>query len=149
MKTSYTSVDEMILTLPDKEAVVVRRLRALVKECLPKATEKLSYGVPYYSNHKMICFIWPPSVYWGPEKISEKQKQKGVTLGFSYGHQLADDEGLLLAEGRKQVYVLYFHTIRDIDEQAIRSLLFEAGLLDDTFGARKKTKSHKRRSTDT
>jgi hypothetical protein len=140
MSNEYSSIDEFLTTLPKDELVIVKRLRALVKECLPKATEKLSYGVPYYTHHRMICFIWPPSVYWEAGTNVEKQKQKGVTLGFCYGKLMSNDQGVLLAEGRKQVYVLYFKAPTEIDEQLVRSLLFEAGMLDDSFAKKKKTR---------
>jgi len=140
MMTPYTSVEEFLLTLPKEEAVIVRRLRALVRECLPKAEEKLNYGAPYYTHHKMICFVWPPSAYWGPKRTSDKLKNKGVSLGFCYGNLMSNDQEVLLAEGRKQVYVMYFKSIKDIDEQLIRSLLFEAGILDDSFAKKKKSK---------
>jgi hypothetical protein len=137
MKATYKTVEEFLMTLPKEEAVIVKRLRALVKECLPKAEEKLNYGAPYYTNHRMICFIWPPSAYWGPKPSSDKLKNKGVSLGFCYGNLMSNDDGALLAEGRKQVYVMYFRSLKEIDEQHVRSLLFEAGLLDDSFPKKK------------
>lgn len=140
MNASYNTVEEFLVTLPKEEAVIVRRLRALVKECLPKAQEKLNYGAPYYTHHRMICFIWPPSAYWGPKRLNDKLQDKGVTLGFCYGNLMSNDEGVLLAEGRKQVYAMYFKALKDIDEQLVRSLLFEAGALDDSFAKKKKPK---------
>jgi len=140
MAAEYSTVEEFLLTLPREEQVIVKRLRALVKECLPKATEKLNYGAPYYTHHKMICFIWPPSAYWGPKKTSDKLKDKGVSLGFCYGNLMSNDQGVLLAEGRKQVYVVYYKSLKEIDEQLIKSLLFEASLLDDSFGKGRKTR---------
>lgn len=134
------TVEEVIAGLPRDERVIVRRLRALVLECLPRATEKLTWGVPYYTHHRMICFIWPPSIYWGPQK--ETMAKKGVTLGFCQGNRMANDEGLLLAEGRKQVYCMYFNSVKEIQDEQIRSLLFEAELVDETF-AKKKSKKKK------
>jgi hypothetical protein len=136
MKAS--TVDELIPMLPRNEQLIVKRLRALVKECLPKAEENLTYGVPYYRHHKLICFIWPPSVYWGPVDKRGAAASKGVTLGFNYGHQMSNDQGLLLAEGRKQVYVMYFKTLSEIDDAVVRTELYEAGMLDDSFGEKKK-----------
>lgn len=131
------SVDEMILSLPRNEQMIVKRLRSVVKECLPRATEKLSYGVPYYTRNRMMCFIWPPSVSWGPKK--DEAGKKGVVLGFCHGNRFANDKGLLLAEGRKQVYCMYFKQLSEIDDHEIQALLFEAEMIDDSF-VRKKTK---------
>lgn len=114
------------------------RLRALILECLPKATEKVSYGVPFYSRNRMICFIWPPSIFWGPKRTLETQQAKGAVLGFCQGNRMSNEDGVLLAEGRKQVYCMYFHTLNEINENQIRALLFEAELIDESFAKKKK-----------
>jgi hypothetical protein len=132
------SVDEIIAGLPKNEQVIVKRLRALILECLPKATEKKNYEVPFYTHNRMICFIWPPSIYWGPKK--ESLNKKGVTLGFCQGYLFANDDRALLAEGRKQVYCMYFNSVKEIDDEQIRRLLFEAEMIDDEFGRKKKKK---------
>jgi hypothetical protein len=113
-------------------------LRSLILECLPKATEKLSSGVPFYTRNRMICFIWPPSIYWGNEEKWNKNQEKGVTLGFCQGKLMSNEDGALLAEGRKQVYCMYFKSLAEIKEEQIRALLFEAELVDESF--KKKSK---------
>jgi hypothetical protein len=61
-----------------------------------------------------------------------------VSLGFCQGNLMSNEDGILKAEGRKQVYVMYFRSLNDIEENSIRALLFEANLIDDAFGERKK-----------
>jgi hypothetical protein len=132
----YGDVEEMIATLPREERAMVNRLRALVAECVPKAEEKAYYGmgVPFYSHNRLICFIWPPSVMWDTTgKRKEPKNPKGVSLGFCQGNRMSNEDGVLLAEGRKQVYVMYFKTMNDIDENQIKAFLFEAAMLDETF----------------
>lgn len=138
--TRYTSVDEIILTLPKHEQVIVKKLRSLVLDCLPKAEEKLSYGAPFYVRNRMICFIWPPSLTWGIQTKPGKHADKGVSFGFCQGNLMANKDGALLKENRKQVYCMYFKKLNEIDEQQIRALLFEADLIDQTFSKKKKTK---------
>lgn len=135
---SKLPVDEVILGLPKKEQVIVKRLRSLILECLPKVIEKNSYGVPFYSHHRMIVFIWPPSIYWGKNK--DQMKMKGVTLGFCQGNLMSNDDGVLLAEGRKQVYCMYFNSLDEIDDEQIRALLFEADMVDQQFQKKKRKK---------
>ncbi|MFZ5972916.1 MAG: DUF1801 domain-containing protein [Bacteroidota bacterium] len=135
------SVEEVILGLPRNEAVIVKRLRALVLECLPKAEEKVSYGVPYYVHHRMICFIWPPSIYWGRQK-PETLQAKGVTLGFCQGNRMSNEDGALLAEGRKQVLCKYYRSLKEIDDAQVRAWLFEAEWIDEGF--QKKRKAQKK-----
>jgi hypothetical protein len=137
-KKQKISVEEIITNLPRQEQVIVKKLRSLVLECLPSATEKNTYGAPFYSHYRMICFIWPPSLYWGGKNKS--LKDRGVTLGFCQGNLMANEDGILLAEGRKQMYCLYFKSPGEIDEVLIRALLFEAELIDRSF-FKKKSKS--------
>jgi hypothetical protein len=139
---SGITVDEMIMNLPKAEQVIVKRLRALVLECLPQATEKYYYGegVPFYTRHRMICFIWPTSVTvsWRPKKRPAPQKPICVSLGFCQGNLMSNEDGALQSEGRKQVHVLYLHSLQEIREDQIRALLFEASMIDDAFGEKKK-----------
>jgi len=133
-------VDEIIASLPRSEQVIVKRLRLLVLECLPKAEEKSYYdmGVPFYRHNRLICFIWPASLFWGPKRTLETQQKKGVALGFNQGNLMSNQDGVLLAEERKQVYCMYFHSLKDIDEAQVRALLFEAGMIDEGFKKKRK-----------
>lgn len=133
------TVDEMILSLPKNEMMIVKCLRRLVLECLPSAIEKPYYGlgVPYYSRHRQICYIFPSSALHGSE---DKVHKKNVTLGFCQGNRMSKS-GVLNAGGRKQVRVIYYDNLRDIDEDQVRALLFEAGMIDDVFDTERKTKT--------
>jgi hypothetical protein len=133
-------IDEMIATLPRDEQVLVKRLRALILECIPQATEKAykDMVMPFYKRNRLICFIWPPSASWKPNDDHEKQKAKGVSLGFNQGNLMANEDGVLLSEGRKQVYMMYFKQLDDIDDNQIRALLFEAAMIDEQFATKKK-----------
>ena len=131
------SVDELILTLPRAEQLVMKRLRSLILECLPSATELIQYGVPFYRHHRVICFIWPPSLDPRTKK-SKSRSEKRVGLGFYYGNYMANEDGALM--GQKQVYYQYFESIDEINDEQVRALLFEAGMIDDAFGLKKKKK---------
>ena len=142
---SKKSVDEIILELPRSEQVIVKRLRTLIKECLPSAVEKNNFGDPYeerghvlYSHHRMICYIWPSSFAKG--KLKETHQAKGVSLGFCQGNLFVNEEGALLREGRKQVYCMYFKTLKEVNDERIRSLLFEAEMIDQSFRGKRKMK---------
>jgi hypothetical protein len=147
---SARTVEEMMETLPKSELMLVKRLRAIVQECLPFATEKAYFGlgIPYYTHHRMICFIWPGSVGWSPKGPTVKENPKGTSLGFCYGNMMANEDGALLAEGRKQVYMMYFHSVSDIKEEQIRALLFEAALVDETFKRRRRKKRQRDREAN-
>ena len=130
------TVDEAIGDLPKEEQVIVKRLRSLILDCLPMATENID-GVIFYSRHRIICFIWPPSFYLGTKKPAVTREE--VTLGFQYGNLMANEEGLLLKGNRKQVYCLYFKSVKEINDEQIRPLLFDAELVDEGFGKKKRT----------
>ena len=130
-------VEDLITTLPSDEQIIVKRLRSVILDTDPRLQEKLSYGVPYFFHHRRICFIWPTSLvpcgYNQKEPVIEK-----VTLGLCYGNLLSNDQGLLIAEKRKQVYVIRFSSVAEIQEQAIREIIQEAILVDEEFGKNKK-----------
>ena len=124
------TVDEAIRDLPKEEQVIVNRLRSIILDCLPKATENMD-GVIFYSRHRIICFIWPPSFYLGLKKPAVRRD--GITLGFQYGNLMSNEDGILLKENRKQVYCMYFRSLKEINDEQIRALLYEAELIDDGF----------------
>jgi len=141
-QTNTVDIDQMIANLLHNEQVLVKRLRELIIECIPQATEKAYYdlGIPFYTRNRLICFIWPPSVVWEPGSNHEKRMAKGVSLGFNQGNLMSNEDGVLLAEGRKQVFVMYFKQLNDIDEVQVRALLFEAAMIDEQFVKKKKRK---------
>ena len=134
---SKKSLEEIILELPPEEQIIVKRLRAIILECLPNATEKASFGFPLYTHHRMICFVWPPSIVLGSKRTPKKLKTKGIILGFCQGNLMANEDGSLLAEGRKQGYYMYFKSVHEIEDKQIRALLFEADLIDESFRKKK------------
>ena len=138
-QSKTVDIDQLIAELPRNEQLLVKRLRALVADCIPQAVEKAYEGLcmPYYTRNRMICYILPPSVIWNPSDNPDKQKAKGVVLGFNQGNLMSNENGVLLGEGRKQVYVMYFKKLTDIDEQQVRALLFEAAIVDEDFSKKK------------
>jgi hypothetical protein len=129
------SVDEVIVSLSKTEQIIVKRLRTIILDCLPKAEEKNSYGVPFYRRNRMICYIWPSSIQWGQTKKVDPERL--VVLGFCQGNLMANEDKVLFAEGRKQVYCMYFKTLTQINEAQIRALLYEAGMIDEEFKKKK------------
>jgi hypothetical protein len=141
-----TTVEEMITNLPKDERVIVTRLRSLIMECLPLAIEKPYYGlgVPYYSHHRQICYIFPASALYGCSQVPDKSpSNKKIALGFCQGNRMSNEHSVLYSEGRKQVRVMYFNSLGDLNEAQVRALLFEAGMIDDSFRHVKKI-SHRK-----
>lgn len=125
-EVSFRNVEEFLEYLPDDERKMTDLLRKIIFSCCPQITEKLSYNVPYYKQHKHICFIWPASILWGKKKMYE-----GVRFGFTSGHLLTDEMGYLDQGNRKYVSYKDFSSVKDIDVELLRSYLFEAIALDE------------------
>jgi 3-polyprenyl-4-hydroxybenzoate decarboxylase len=77
-------------------------------------------------RYRRICFLWPASAPQGPTNAK-------VTIGFCYGNLLSNEQHVLLKEGRKQVYVMRFSSLSEIDEQILNQIIQEAILVDDQF----------------
>jgi hypothetical protein len=125
-QVSFRNVDEFLDFLPEDELKIVELLRKIIFSCLPEATEKLAYNVPYYKHHKNFCFIWPASVLWGTKKTYE-----GVRLGFTNGYLMQDEMQYLDKGNRKQVYWKDYKQITDINIDIVKSYIFEAIAIDE------------------
>lgn len=113
--------------LPENERIIVDVLRQIVQDNLPDGfKEKLSYNVPYFYGNRRICLIWPGSVPWGGIR-------SGVLFGFCQGNKLPDRENYLTHGTNKQVYYKIYHSVDEIDPDAIVSLLKEAVEVDSTY----------------
>jgi len=126
-------VSDFIINLPKEERVIVKKLRDLLIETEPRFREKLSYGVPYFSRNRRVCFIWPASAPLGP-------KNAKVLFGFCYANLLSNVQGILLREGRKQVYIARFSSLNEIDEKLLLEITQEALIVDDLHLQKRKYK---------
>ncbi len=120
---SFQDIDDLFAFLPEEELKIVQALRTLVYECIPEVKEKLSYNVPFFRVRKTICFIWPGSVPWGGTF-------KGVQFGFTKGHLMLNEDDYLEAGKRKYVRTKTFQSLQEIDFEKLRSLLYEAAIID-------------------
>ena len=128
-KIKFRNVGDFLNSLPDNELKIVENLRELILETIPNCKEKLAYNVPFYYRHSRIVFIWPASVPWG-------SVDNGVVLGFCKGTQLFD----LNTTDKKSVGRKIFTTLKEINHNKIRQLLYEAVLLDEQDHKQKRKK---------
>jgi len=92
------SVDAYIAAAPKEAQNKLREIRKAIKSVAPKAEEKISYGMPYYSykgrlayfaafkNHVSL-FAMPPIVGAGKGELRKYQTGKS-TLRFSLHEEL-------------------------------------------------------------
>lgn len=50
-------VDAYITAAPPKARPALRKLRKIIREAAPKATETISYRMPYYSHHGRLIYF--------------------------------------------------------------------------------------------
>ena len=55
MQSKAKTVDAYIAELPEEQRGVVKRLRGLVKESAPRATECMRYGMPSFELGDLFC----------------------------------------------------------------------------------------------
>jgi hypothetical protein len=108
--------------LPAEKSVCLR-LRDLLLTSFPALKEKFGYGVPYYWRYSRICFLYPASFpYSGIET--------GVSFGFTRGHLLSNEQGLLDLGERKEVAYIRLLSEKEIREDLLLEIIHEAVLLD-------------------
>ena len=90
---------------------ILLRLRALIYQVVPDATEDIKWGVPTFSLQKTICYI--------------AGFKRHVTFGFYDGKMLKDPDGLLLGTGKHMKY-LKFKSINELDEDRLRLWILES-----------------------
>lgn len=93
-----TNVDEYISTAPKEAQEKLRQIRALIKEVAPDATEKISYGIPYYGyKGRLVYFAYAknhiglyamPSYLEGYDSEIQKYRTGKATLSFPLDEKL-------------------------------------------------------------
>ena len=111
-----TTVDQFVRAkvLPELRPVVAM-IRALMKECAPKAQESISYGIPAYRLRRIIAVISPT--------------KQDITFSFSRGGQFADKYGLLRGVGKSSKHVK-IKTVAAANKPALRYYIRQAVKLD-------------------
>jgi hypothetical protein len=116
-------VEELIHHLPVNEKRLTMAIRDCILQTAPMLQEKISYGVPFYYKRSRICFIWPASVPNGGLK-------EGILVGFCKGFLMANEEGVLQANGRKEVLTVNYLSLPQINRQLVTQWIQEALIID-------------------
>lgn len=126
-KLKIKSLVELYEVLPEEERLLVDVLRQIVIENLGnQAKEKFSYNVPFFYGNRSICLIWPASIPGGGIK-------SGVMMAFWYGSSLKDEAHYLKHGTNKQIFYKIYHSVDEIDPNALAKLLLEAKEWDKSF----------------
>ena len=106
------SVDDFVQqrVLPEFHDIV-RMLRALMHECAPHATEKISYGLPMWISRSTLAWISPT--------------KRDITFGFTFGGEFEDRYGLLKGVGKHAKHVK-IRKLADTNQDALRYYIQQA-----------------------
>src|SRR4051812_43119370 len=85
------TVDAYIARLDAAQRAITERLRALVREAAPEATESIKWAQPVYEIDGPFAYLRASSAH--------------VTLGFWRGTELSDPGGLLIGEGDRMKHL--------------------------------------------
>lgn len=127
----FKDFDSFYEALLSNEKALCQRLRHLILDNFPQLCEKFGYGVPYYHGYSRICFFYPASFPYSGHP-------EGVALGFTRGHLLSNDQGLLDLGTRKEVAYIRLLSERQIREELLLEILHEAVLLDEALHLEKR-----------
>ena len=122
-------LSDFLLTLSDHERLIVNRLHEIITQSAPELECRFSYKVPYYFGRRRVCFVWPSS-------SGASGFNNGVILGFCEGNSLEDEGGVLQMGMRKQVGIIPYEHVSEVDASIVIPLLRQALLVDAMFKKR-------------
>ena len=93
------TVDEYIEKAPKEVQQKLKQMRAVIKEVVPEAEEKISYAMPYYGFHGRLAYfgyakkhiglyVMPPAVEENREALKNYSTSKDVTVRFPLDQEL-------------------------------------------------------------
>ena len=84
----FRDVDDYIAQAVPESRPVMRDIRALIKEIVPAVDESISWNVPFYKHHGMLCgfSVYKAHVSFGlvvelPTEVSKLLHQNGYQTG--------------------------------------------------------------------
>lgn len=97
-QTKTTTIDAYIAAFPVDKQEVLSRIRKLVKDCAPEATEAMAYGIPTFRLHGNLVhfaafkghlgFYPSPSAILAFEKELKAYKTAKGTVQFPWDHPI-------------------------------------------------------------
>lgn len=119
MASARKTVDEYIKRVSGPQKDVTLRLRELILEAVPDATETIKWAQPVYELNGPFAFIRAGKFH--------------VTLGFWRGTELKDSKHLLQGEGKRMRH-LKVPNVDKIPEAAVKRFAKEAAARNKDLG---------------
>jgi hypothetical protein len=124
-----TVIDYIEGTNPPQVRLLLMSAHLFLLEILPPfATAAIKWNLPFYRLHRNFCYL--------------NRHRDHITLGFSYGWQLAEIPGVLLGENEKlkQIRYIEIRLLEDLCSKITQQILQEAIILDETMAKPRKNR---------
>lgn len=113
-----TAIEEFIYQFEGEQREILLYLHGLLTGEMMLGG-KMRYKIPFYDGKSWICYLNPG-------------KKGGIEFAFVRGNELSNEQGILESKDRKQVTSIQISQLKEIPEAAIREILQEAILLDES-----------------
>ena len=101
-------VTSYIIKAPEEQQEILNKLRQLISQTVPLATEQIKWSRPVYGTKKDFCYL-----------VSNK---KHVNLGFMNFKNIKDEHGLLEGTG-KNLRHIKLHSKKDIKKSVFKKMI--------------------------
>lgn len=118
-------MDKVESYIAEKEQLVramLQKLHSIILACAPQIEAKLTYNIPFYYYFGRFCYL--------------NTKDNLVDLGFCRGALLAEHP-LLSRTELKEIRIVSYRSLQEIDEKTLTPLVFEAMILNELLKKRK------------
>lgn len=114
-----SKVETYISRQSDRQQSVLLWLHGYLTS-FPSVSATIRYGIPFYDQTTWVCYL-------------SALKNSHVSLSFVRGYELSNEQGVLKSKGRKQILSAEFESLESIPKQAIKEIINEALILDETL----------------
>lgn len=118
VRRRHPDVEALLAAVEGPVGDLARRLRATVREEVPRVLEGIKWRVPFFFLEGPLCYISPARAH--------------VTFGIARGTEVRDPWGLLSGTGRSPITRAVLRPDRPYPEPALRDWLRQAVALDGT-----------------
>jgi uncharacterized protein YdhG (YjbR/CyaY superfamily) len=122
MNLEIKNIDEYIEVQPDEIRSILQKVRSVIQDAAPEATEKISYGMPTFflhgnlvhfaaNKHHLGFYPAPSGLQAFPMEIAKYKSSKGA-VQFPYNQPIPYD---LIAE------IVKFRVVENLEKAALKN----------------------------
>jgi len=109
-------VEFYILEIEQPKKAMLQKLHSIILSSAPQMEAKLTYNIPFYYCYGRLCYL--------------NLKEDGIDLGFCRGAMLSDHH-LLGRRELKEVRIIHYNSLQEINEMELMPIIFEAILINE------------------